>query len=127
RAANHRRPRLKGHIEMTAPYINGQTIEIEPSAMTPVINPHNGKAFSKVFMGRPEHVTRAIVAAWAVNDVWGNTLPSERELILFRAADVIESMRDEVVYVLIEEAVSTFGKAQLEVSVVTGILRSAAG
>ncbi len=88
---------------MTAPYINGQTIEIEPSAMTPVINPANGKAFSKVFMGRPEHVTRAIDAAWAVKDVWGNTLPSERELILIRAADVLESMRSEVVDILIEE------------------------
>ena len=36
-------------------------------------------------------------------------------------------MRDEVVDLLIEEAGSTFGKAHLEVSVVTGILRSAAG
>src|ERR1700691_1085502 len=112
---------------MTAPYINGQTIEAEPGAMVPVTNPANGKAFSKVFMARPEHVTRAIDAAYAVKDVWGNTLPSERELILIRAADVLESMRDEVVDLLIEEAGSTFGKAHLEVSVVTGTLRSAAG
>ena len=48
---------------MTTPYINGQMIEVEPAAMTPVVNPANGKAFSKVFMAQPEHMTRAIDAA----------------------------------------------------------------
>src|ERR1700722_6425587 len=112
---------------MTTPYINGQMIEEEPTAMVPVVNPASGKAFSKVFMARPEHMTRAIDAAYAVKDVWGNSLPSERELILIRAADVLDSMRDEVVELLIDEAGSTFGKAQMEVSIVAGILRSAAG
>jgi acyl-CoA reductase-like NAD-dependent aldehyde dehydrogenase len=112
---------------MTTPYINGQMIEVEAAAMTPVVNPASGKTFSKVFMARPEHMTRAIDAAYAVKDVWGNTLPSERELILFRAADVLESMRTEVVDLLIEEGGSTFGKSQFEVSYVVGVLRSAAG
>ena len=111
----------------TAPYINGHTIEADQETMAPVTNPANGKAFSKVFMARPEHMTRAIDAAYAVKDLWGNTGPSERELILIRAADVLESMRDEVVDLLIDEAGSTFGKAQMEVSIVGGILRSAAG
>src|SRR6516165_1473613 len=88
---------------ITTPYINGQEIAVDPAAMTPVVNPANGKPFSRVFMARPEHMTRAIDAAYAVKDLWGNTLPSERELILFRAADVLESMRDEVVDLLIEE------------------------
>src|SRR5215469_12289783 len=112
---------------MTAPYINGHEIQVEPSALTPVVNPANGRAFSKVFMARPEHMTRAIDAAHAVKDVWGNTLPSERELILIRAAEVLESMRNEIVDLLIEEGGATFGKSQFEVSFVVGILRSAAG
>jgi aldehyde dehydrogenase (NAD+) len=111
----------------TTPYINGQMIEAEASAMAPVVNPASGKEFSKVFMARPEHMTRAIDAAYAVKDVWGNTLPSERELILIRAADVLESMRGEVVNLLIEEGGATFGKSQFEVSYVVGVLRSAAG
>src|SRR3974377_2200697 len=89
----------RGHAMATtyiAPYINGRTIEVEPGALTPVVNPASGKAFSKIFMARPEHMTSAIDAAYAVKDVWGNTLPSERELILIRAADVLESMRSEV-------------------------------
>src|SRR5271170_5517282 len=118
---------VRKEFVMTAPYINGQPIEADPAAMVPVTNPANGKAFSKVFMARPEHVTRAIDAAFAVKDVWGNTLPSERELILIRAADVLESMRAEVVDLLIEEGGATFGKSQFEVSYVVGVLRSAAG
>jgi aldehyde dehydrogenase (NAD+) len=112
---------------MTTPYINGQMIEAEAADMTPVVNPASGKAFAKVFMARPEHMTKAIDAAYAVKDVWGNTLPSERELILIRAADILESMRAEVVELLINEGGATFGKSQFEVSVVVGLLRSAAG
>ncbi len=114
-------------MNITAPYINGQEIPVDPAAMTPVVNPANGEAFSKVFMARPEDMTRAIDAAYAVKDLWGNTLPSERELILIRAADVLESMRSEVVDLLIEEGGATFGKSQFEVSYVVGVLRSAAG
>ncbi|MEP7351724.1 MAG: aldehyde dehydrogenase family protein [Acidobacteriota bacterium] len=109
------------------PYINGKSIDQEPSAMAPVVNPANGKTISKVFMARPEHMTRAIDAAYAVKDVWGNTTPSERELILIRAADVLDAMRAEVVDLLIEEGGATFGKSQFEVSYVVGVLRSAAG
>ena len=53
-------------------YSNGQRIEAEPAAMAPLMNPANGKAFSKVFMARPDHMARAINAAYAVKDVWGN-------------------------------------------------------
>lgn len=112
---------------MTAPYINGQTIETDPASRTAVVNPANGKTVSKVFMAKPEHMTRAIDAAYAVKDLWGNTLPSERELILIRAADILESMRAEVVELLIDEGGATFGKSQFEVSYVVGVLRSAAG
>ena len=35
---------------MTAPYINGQTIETEPASRTAVVNPANGKTVGKVFI-----------------------------------------------------------------------------
>jgi len=31
---------------ITAPYVNGQTIEADPTAMIPVTNPASGEAFS---------------------------------------------------------------------------------
>ncbi len=112
---------------MTTPYINGQMIEVEPAAMTPVMNLPAAAGFRRSSWRSPATTTRAIDAAYAVKDVWGNTLPSERELILIRAADVLESMRAEVVDLLIEEGGATFGKSQFEVSYVVGVLRSAAG
>ncbi len=112
---------------LTAPYINGKTIEAEGTPLTPVVNPANGKAFSKILMATPAQMRAAIDAAYAVKDVWGKTLPSEREVILMRAADVLESMRAEMVDLLIEEGGATFGKSQFEVSFVVGVLRSAAG
>src|SRR5580692_5893789 len=113
--------------QFTAPYINGAPIEVADSALAPVVNPANGQTVAKVFMAGPEHMAKAIDAAYAAKDKWGNTTPSERELILIRAADVLESMRMDVVNLLIEEGGATFGKSQFEVSYVVGVLRSAAG
>ena len=109
------------------PYINGRAIEIEESVLIPVVNPANGRPFAKVFMGGPRHMIQAIDAANAAKDLWGNTLAAERELILIRAADVLERRRADVVDILIDEAGSTFGKAQFEVSFTANMLRSAAG
>jgi aldehyde dehydrogenase (NAD+) len=112
---------------MTTPFINGASVEAGESELTPVTNPANGRPFAKILMGSPQHMSDAIGAAHAVKDLWGNTPPAERELILMRAADVLESQRAEVVGLLIEEAGSTFGKAQFEVSFTVNMLRSASG
>jgi acyl-CoA reductase-like NAD-dependent aldehyde dehydrogenase len=113
--------------QFTTPYINGHAIEVADSDLAPVINPANGQTISRVFMARPQDMKKAIDAAYAAKDAWGNTTPSTRELILIRAADVLESMRVDMVNLLIEEGGATFGKSQFEVSYVVGVLRSAAG
>jgi vanillin dehydrogenase len=111
----------------TTPYINGAPLEAPLAAFADVINPANHRAFSKVLMARPEHMTSAIDAAYAAKNSWGRTLAAERELILQRAADVLESARQEVVDLLIDEAGSTFGKAQFEVSFTVNMLRAVSG
>jgi acyl-CoA reductase-like NAD-dependent aldehyde dehydrogenase len=111
----------------TTPYINGAPLEAPPAALTDVINPANHRVFSKVLMARPEHMTSAIDAAYAAKDSWGRTLAAERELILQRAAEVLENARQEVVDLLIDEAGSTFGKAQFEVSFTVNMLRAVSG
>ena len=72
----------------TTPYINGAPIDVPPAALADVVNPATQRPFAKVFMAQPEHMRRAIDAAYACKDVWGHTLAAERELILQRAADV---------------------------------------
>jgi vanillin dehydrogenase len=111
----------------TTPYINGAPIEAPPTAFADVVNPASRRAFAKVLMAQPDHMRRAIDAAFAAKDTWGRTLAAERELILQRAADVLESSRQEVVDLLIDEAGSTFGKAQFEVSFTVNMLRAVSG
>jgi len=69
----------------------------------------------------------AIDAADAAKAAWGATLAAEREAILHRAADELEKARDEMVELLIDEAGSTFGKAQFEVPFAANLVRSIAG
>jgi acyl-CoA reductase-like NAD-dependent aldehyde dehydrogenase len=111
----------------TTPYINGAPLEASPATLADVINPANQRAFSKVLMARPEHMTSAIDAAYAAKGSWGRTLAAERELILQRSAEVLEGARQEVVDLLIDEAGSTFGKAQFEVSFTVNMLRAVSG
>jgi len=112
---------------ITTPYIDGAGIEVPSADLADVVNPADQRPFAKVFMGRPEDMRRAIEAAYAAKDAWGRSLAAERELVLQRAADVLESMRQEVVDLLINEAGSTFGKAQFEVSFTANMLRAVAG
>jgi vanillin dehydrogenase len=111
----------------TTPYINGEAIDAPLAAFTDVVNPANLQPFARILMAQPEHMRKAIDAAYAAKDSWGNSLAAERELILQRAADVLESSRQEVVDLLIDEAGSTFGKAQFEVSFTVNMLRAVAG
>lgn len=112
---------------LRTPYIDGAPIEVSPSALTDVVNPATQRPFAKVFLGLPEHMRKAVDAAHAAKDKWGKTLAAERELVIQRSADVLETARSEIVDLLIEEAGSTFGKAQFEVSFTVNMLRAVAG
>lgn len=111
----------------TTPYINGMPIDVPPASLSDVINPASRKPFAKVLMAQPHHMRQAIDAAYAAKNSWGRTLAAERELILQRAADALENLRQEVVDLLIDEAGSTFGKAQFEVSFTVNMLRAVSG
>src|SRR5260370_26399900 len=109
------------------PFINGKPIEVPPSALSDVVNPANQRPFAKVFMGQAEHMRKAIDAADAAKSSWGEMLAAQRELILIRAPDALENARTEMLDLLIDEARSTVGEAQLEVSFTVNILRTPAG
>jgi acyl-CoA reductase-like NAD-dependent aldehyde dehydrogenase len=111
----------------TSPYIDGSPVEVSPDSLTDVVNPANQQPFAKVFMGGPKHMEMAIDAAERAKLSWGKSLAAERELILQRAAEVLDGMRQDVVEILIGEAGSTFGKAQFEVSFTVNMLRAVAG
>lgn len=109
------------------PYIGGKAITVPDAVLGDVVNPATQAPFSKIFMAGADHMRQAIDAAHVAKEGWMRTLPAAREAILQRAADGMESARDEVVGLLIDEAGSTFGKAQFEISFTVDMLRSIAG
>src|SRR5271155_4042164 len=111
----------------STPYIGGKAIEVPPSAFSDVINPANQRPFARIFMAQQQHMRAAIDAADAAKAAWGAALAAERERILHRAADELEKARNEMVDILVEEAGSTFGKAQFEVSFAGNMMHSIAG
>jgi acyl-CoA reductase-like NAD-dependent aldehyde dehydrogenase len=111
----------------STPYISGKTLDIPASALTDVINPANQRPFAKVFMAQEQHMRAAIDSAHSAKAAWGASLASERERLLMRAADELEAARSEMVDLLIDEAGSTFGKAQFEIGFAANLVRSIAG
>ena len=109
----------------STPYISGKTLDIPASLLTDVVNPANQRPFAKVFMAQEQHMRAAIDAAHSAKAAWADTLAAERERL--RAADELEAARGEMVDLLIDEAGSTFGKAQFEVSFAGNLVRSIAG
>lgn len=109
------------------PYINGRRLTLDKKQQASVLNPADGSTVATISMAGAAQMTQAIDAAYAARESWGNTPPAEREIILIRAAEIIEAKRSEFVDILIDEAGSTFGKAQFEVSFTVTQVRASAG
>jgi acyl-CoA reductase-like NAD-dependent aldehyde dehydrogenase len=112
---------------LSTPYISGKALDIPPSLLTDVVNPANQQPFAKIFMAQEQHMRAAVDAAAAAQPAWAATLPAERERLIMRFADELEAARNEIVDLLIDEAGSTFGKAQFEVGFAANLIRSIAG
>lgn len=98
--------------------VDGQTFEDS--------NPYTGERFADVAAGKQADVKKAIDAAQRAFAGWSATLPAERRRILQKAADVLESRREQLVKNLIDETGSTFGMAMFQSFYTPTILREAA-
>lgn len=108
-------------------FIDGQWVPSSSGTVQDDMNPATGEVYARVHQASRADIDRAIAAAYRAKDEWGNTLASQREAILLKAAGILESRIPEIAEVLIDEAGSTFGKAMFEASFVVNLLRSAAG
>jgi len=108
-------------------FIDGEWVRSSRNTVVVDINPSTGAIYARVQQAGAEEVERAIAAAYRARESWGGSLVSEREAVLFRAADILTQRMDEIRDVLIDESGSTFGKSMFEVGYVIDLLRSAAG
>src|SRR4051794_7284615 len=90
-------------------------------------DPFTGETVATVAAGGADDARRAIEAAAAAFPAWAATPPAERQRIFLKAADVLESRRDEVVSLLARETGCGFGFGMFQMGFVPGLFRQAAG
>jgi acyl-CoA reductase-like NAD-dependent aldehyde dehydrogenase len=107
--------------------IGGDWTAGESGATFDVHDPFTGEAVVRAAAGIRADAERAIEAAQAAFPEWAATPPAVRQGIFLKAADVLESRREEIVGLLARETGCTFGFGMFQNIFTPGLLRQAAG
>jgi len=107
-------------------FIGGEWLDAADGRTFEDRDPFTGDTVATVAAGAGEDAQRAIDAAAAALPEWSQTPPAERQRILLKAADILESREEEVVSWLARETGSTFGFAMFQAHFVPGLFRQAA-
>src|SRR5581483_847733 len=107
-------------------FIGGEWIAAEGGATFEDRDPFTGETVALAPAGTRADAARAIAAAQAAFPAWSQTVPAERQRIFLKAADVLESRRDEVVGLLARETGASFGFGMFQMGFVPNLLRQAA-
>ncbi len=89
-------------------------------------DPFTGDVVALVPAGARADAALAVEAAADAFPAWSQSLPAQRQAIFLKAADVLESRRDEIVGLLARETGASFGFGMFQMSFVPGLLRQAA-
>ncbi|HET9829670.1 MAG TPA: gamma-aminobutyraldehyde dehydrogenase [Nocardioidaceae bacterium] len=79
--------------------INGESVDAADGATYDLVNPATGEVYAAAAASKGEDVDRAMKAADAAFEAWGDTTPTERQRALLKIADALESRADEFVAV----------------------------
>src|SRR5512139_604269 len=107
-------------------YINGEWISAPDGEFYDDYNPYTGEVFARVASGKRADAKRAVEAAAAAFPAWSHSLPSERQSLFLRAADILEKKKNEIIDILAEETGCAFGFAMFQAEFTPGLLREAA-
>ncbi len=107
-------------------YIDGEWVGALDREAYDDFNPYTGGIFARAASGKRADAHRAIEAAGAAFPVWSHALPSERQILFLKAADILESKKEEIITTLAEETGCAFEFAEFQASFTPGLLREAA-
>jgi acyl-CoA reductase-like NAD-dependent aldehyde dehydrogenase len=113
-------------VQEAKQFIGGSWIDAADGATYEDRDPYNGEVVAIVPAGGTEDARRAIEAASAAFPAWSASSPAERQSVFLKAADILESRRDEIVSMLARETGATFGFAMFQMHFVPGLFRQAA-
>jgi betaine-aldehyde dehydrogenase len=79
--------------------INGKAVDAADGSTYDLVNPATGEVYASAPASTEEDVDRAMKAADAAFETWGDTTPAERQKALLKIADALEARADEFVRV----------------------------
>jgi acyl-CoA reductase-like NAD-dependent aldehyde dehydrogenase len=107
-------------------FIGGEWVDAADGDTYEDKDPYSGDVVAVVPAGGAADAQRAIEAAAAAAPAWAQTPPAERQRIFLKAADLLESRRDEVVDLLARETGASFGFGMFQNMFVPNLFRQAA-
>lgn len=107
-------------------FIAGTWREGQSQKILALTNPYTQDSLGTIRQASVEDLDEAYRAAAAAQDDWASAAPAARQAVLFRAAQVLQERRQEIIDWLIAESGSTVLKANVEVSAAHAITLEAA-
>ncbi|WP_444684946.1 aldehyde dehydrogenase family protein [Alkalicoccus luteus] len=107
-------------------FINGEWVDGTSDKSLENVNPFNQETLFTMKSSSEEDLDRAYRAAEQAFPSWRDTLPSEKQQLLHRVAEVMQERKDEIVGLLIKEAGSSGVKAQIEFGAALRIVQESA-
>ncbi|HVC03075.1 MAG TPA: aldehyde dehydrogenase family protein [Candidatus Acidoferrales bacterium] len=118
---------VNGNVRTCTQFIGGEWVGASDDRTFDDMDPYTGQTVARVAAGTRADAKRAIDAAAAAFPAWSQTPAAVRQGIFLRAADILESRRDEVVGWLARETGASFGFGMFQMGFVPGLFRQAAG
>lgn len=106
-------------------FIDGKLVETDKTFE--VLNPSTGENIGNVARSNIEDVDSAITSSQKAFSSWANLAAWEREKILLKCADALESHSEKLTDILIDESASCITKAKYEANYTPRLFRAAAG
>src|SRR5580698_5694679 len=116
-----------GNVRECTQYIGGEWVGASDGRRFDDMDSFTGQAVATMAAGTRADAKRAVDAAAEAFPAWSQTPAAVRQAIFLKAADILESRRDEVVGWLARETGASFGFGMFQMGFVPGLFRQAAG
>ena len=117
----------KTEIKTLQHFIGGEWVDAKGGATFEDHNPIDDSLYCYAAEGSGDDIRKAIAAARAAFPAYKSTTPTERERMLLRVAEIMETRQKDLVNCLIDEIGSAVGKAMFEFNKGLAMVRAAAG
>lgn len=117
---------VQSDVREVKQFLAGEWTDASSGATFEDRDPFTGDVVALVPAGGREDAVRAVAAAAEAFPAWSQSPPAQRQAVFLKAADILESRRDEIVGLLARETGATFGFGMFQMSFVPGLLRQAA-